>query len=165
MTDLKLLKSIGEIDDRFIDEAAEYMSAAQNRRRRSARRAALLAACLAVAVGVVALVKPPESKASNDLGQKDALSQNIAKNDSVPGNKGLVLRNDSALTSDDAMLEESSGTKKNENANVDKLHDTAEQSYPSSNPSKVRHDSGKGFVLVEDPVRSLWYITIKRSMK
>ena len=75
MTDKVLLKAIGEIDEKFIDEAAEYMPAAQAARRRRARRASLLAACLAVAVGVTAAIGLPGDRQQDGSAQKGSIPQ------------------------------------------------------------------------------------------
>ena len=59
MSSRQLLKAIGEIDDRFIDEAAEVRSAARPAARRNRRRGwAAAAACLIVAAGVSVTVLP-----------------------------------------------------------------------------------------------------------
>ena len=59
MRSRQLLKAIGEIDDRFIDEAAEVRTAARPAARRNRRRGlAAAAACLLVAAGVSFTVLP-----------------------------------------------------------------------------------------------------------
>lgn len=72
MNSRELLKAIGEIDDRFIDEAAESYSAAKPAARRVRRRGwAAAAACLIVACGVGITVIPGTFRAANKASSND----------------------------------------------------------------------------------------------
>ena len=94
MSSRELLKAIGEIDERFIDEAAEVISAAKPAARRVRRRRwVAAAACLIVAAGIGVMTLPQifmsGSKAATDTNN---YSINTSGNYTSAPEKSLEVR-------------------------------------------------------------------------
>ena len=145
MSSRELLKAIGEIDDRFIDEAAEAFSAAKPAARRVRRRGwVAAAACLAVAVGVGVVSLPgllgSASKASDT---NMAPERNYASESYSTGNASSV------------KSPEGNGQTQ---LSSEAIHEDAFDVIDAGLPDLSAEDLAS--MLEEDAVRALWHITV-----
>lgn len=141
MTDKELLKAIGGIDDRFIDEAFSPSSAAPNLRRRIIRRVVTLAACLAAVVGITAALGLPErNHALPDTRQEMNGGATPVMEDHADGLELGAVRDSNAVK------------------NV---------SEPTKSHIRVpvKKDEMMPRLLETDAVREIWYLSLKRSTK
>ena len=100
MSSRELLKAIGEIDDRFIEEAAESYSAAKPAARRMRRRRwVTAAACLIIAAGIGVISLPKVFLA----GSKASSKSSSFSSDSLPR---YIPQAEKAINTMDMMSEE-----------------------------------------------------------
>ena len=106
MSSRQLLKAIGEIDDRFIDEAAEVSTAAKTAARRIRRRRWIAAAaCLIVAAGIGVMSLPQIFTGANKASAENA-SASRPSNYSLDGYRPDSITPDKAAESRDLMAED-----------------------------------------------------------
>ena len=141
MSSRELLKAIGEIDERFIDEAAEVISAAKPAARRVRRRRwVAAAACLIVAAGIGVMTLPQFFLAGNKAAtDTKGYSINNAGNYNPAPEKSLYDRG--------TAMEEVQAS--DLNTVIDSIVDSG------SGPMTIPED-----MVFRDAPRSLWLMTL-----
>ncbi len=155
MSSRELLKAIGEIDDRFIDEAAESYSAAKPAARRARRRGwAAAAACLIVACGVGITVIPGTFRSANKASPND---MQYSMNSS--GSYGI---RESADGSPAQAMEDRSSAAMNE---ADQSFQLVIDSISTGTVMGNAKSAGAGILKQEETVKrdaakALWHLTV-----
>ena len=153
MSSRELLKAIGEIDDRFIDEAAEVISAARPAARRMRRRKWIaLAACLLVAVGIGVMSLPAVFRSGNKADASSrgpSKSVDTASESFTAGNSSVVINSDKILE-DDVRWEQNT----EDGRSADPV---SAEPVAAHVPEKDRPEEP---AVMRDAARALWYLTI-----
>ena len=166
MSSRELLKAIGEIDERFIDEAAESYSAAKPAARRVSRRGwVAAAACFIVACGVGITVIPgtfrsANKASSNDMQYSMNSSQNYGIRNTAPASPDGVMEDTVPSLIEDAVPSIAQASAETAGNSQFDLHLKAAGRYSMISKAVEDDHLHPGSIIQRDAAKALWHLTV-----